>query len=119
MGLTEIYNRVHDSSYDSEAVGRLRSLHIELDKSVSSAYGWSDLDLDHGFHQTKQGLRYTISEKARRNVIERLLVLNHQRHAQEEAEEMILGKQPKTTGKRGRKKSDVNPVPALSLFEKD
>ena len=36
-----------------------------------------------GFHQTKQGLRYTISEPARREVLARLLKLNHERYAEE------------------------------------
>ena len=46
---------------------------------------WSDLDLGHGFHQTKQGIRYTISEVARREVLDRLLALNHERYAQEQS----------------------------------
>ena len=33
-----------------------------MDQTVAEAYGWSDLDLRHGFHETAQGLRYTISE---------------------------------------------------------
>ena len=41
------------------------------------------IELDHGFHETKQGLRYTISETARREVLDRLLLLNHQRHEEE------------------------------------
>ena len=48
-----------------------------------AAYGWSDLDLGHGFHATKQGERYTLSEPARRTVLDRLLALNHLRHAKE------------------------------------
>ena len=47
------------------------------------AYGWDDLVLEHGFHETKQGLRYTISEEARREVLGRLLQLNHERYAEE------------------------------------
>jgi hypothetical protein len=104
VGLTEIYNRIHDSRDDSEASRTLRLLHKRLDQAVIAAYEWNDLDLGHGFHQTKQGVRYTISEEARRNVLDRLLTLNHQRHAKEKAEEMLLGKQPNTSTKRGRKK---------------
>ena len=39
----------------------------------------------YGFHETKQGVRYTISEAARREVLGRLLLLNHQRYAEEVA----------------------------------
>lgn len=49
----------------------------------ASAYGWSNLDLGHGFHATKQGERYALSEPARRTVFDRLLALNHQRYAEE------------------------------------
>ena len=34
-------------------------------------------------HTTKQGERYTLSEPARRTVLDRLLALNHQRYAEE------------------------------------
>ena len=62
---------------------RLRELHVEMDNAVASANGWSDLVLGHGFHETPQGLRYTLSEPARREVLTRLLHLNHQRHEEE------------------------------------
>jgi hypothetical protein len=56
-----------------------------MDEAVAKAYGWDDLDLGHGFHETKQGMRYTISEAARREVLGRLLKLNHERYAEEVA----------------------------------
>ncbi len=66
----------------------LRDLHVEMDSAVAAAYGWQDLDLDHGFHDTKQGIRFTVSEAARRELLDRLLALNHQRHREEvEAEQ--------------------------------
>jgi hypothetical protein len=62
---------------------RLRALNIETEKDVITASGWSVLDSGHGFHATKQGERYPLSEPARRTVLDRLLALNHQRHAEE------------------------------------
>ena len=63
------------------------------------------LDLGHGFHETKQGVRYTISNEAQREVLGRLLKLNHERYA----EEVALGLHEKgakkgkgAKGKRGR-----------------
>jgi hypothetical protein len=82
-GLTKTYNRFHDTDEKSEDIARLRVLHAEMDQAVVAAYGWSDLDLGHGFHETKQGMRYTISESARRTVLDRLLALNHQRYEEE------------------------------------
>lgn len=54
--------------------------------------------LDHGFHATKQGTRYTISETARREVLDRLLELNHQRYAEEVADGLHEKKASKHTG---------------------
>jgi hypothetical protein len=82
-GLTKTYNRFHDPKEHSPDLVRLRELHREMDEAVARAYGWDDLRLEHGFHETKQGLRYTISEHARREVLDRLLLLNHQRHEEE------------------------------------
>jgi hypothetical protein len=82
-GLTKTYNRFHDRGEQSEDIARLRALHAEMDRSVATAYGWSDLDLAHGFHETKQGVRFTLSEAARREVLDRLLQLNHERYAEE------------------------------------
>ena len=68
----------------SADIQKLRQLHVEMDNTVAAAYGWTDLNLDHGFHETKQGMRYTISETARKEVLQRLLKLNHERYAEEE-----------------------------------
>jgi hypothetical protein len=104
VGLTDTYNRFHDAAEISEDITRLRKLHAEMDRAVTAAYGWNDLDLGHGFHETKQGVRYTISEPARRIVLDRLLALNHQRHAEEEAENVANAASAPV--KRGRKKKD-------------
>jgi hypothetical protein len=84
-GLTKTYNRFHDPQDQDPGIVELRRLHVELDHAVAAAYGWRDLDLGHGFHQTKQGRRYTLSETARRELLDRLLALNHQRYAEEVA----------------------------------
>lgn len=84
-GLTKTYNRFHNPNEISSDIAKLRELHKEMDEAVATVYGWADLDLGHGFHQTKQGVRYTICEDARREVLDRLLELNHQRYAEEVA----------------------------------
>src|SRR5271157_5088887 len=114
-GLTTTYNRFHNPIETSSAeIVTLRNLHIEMDNTVATAYGWSDLDLGHGFHETKQGIRFTISESARREVLTRLLKLNHERYAEEVAQglhDKPKGK-PKATGRKG-KKSSSNDEPML------
>lgn len=82
-GLTQTYNRFHDPNETSEDIQKLRELHIEMDYAVATAYGWTDLDLGYGFHETKQGLRFMISDFIRKEVLARLLRLNHEHYAEE------------------------------------
>lgn len=98
-GLTKTYNRFHNPDETSEDIAELRRLHVEMDNAVAAAYGWTDLDLGHGFHETKQGIRYTISEPARREVLDRLLRLNHERYA-EEVEQGLHDKGKKKAAKK-------------------
>ncbi len=84
-GLTKTYNRYHDPNEMAQDIRYFRDLHVQLDRAVAGAYCWTDLHFGHGFHETKQGIRYTISEPARRVVLDRLLDLNHQRYAEETA----------------------------------
>lgn len=85
-GLTKLYNRMHDrADGDSDDIEGLRRLHRRLDRAVADAYGWSDLELDYDFRDTPVGLRYTISESVRIEVLDRLLELNHARYAEEVA----------------------------------
>jgi len=62
--------------------------------------------LGHGFHETKQGLRYTISEAARREVLGRLLKLNHERYA----EEVAMGLHEKGAKKGKNRKNGKGPI---------
>jgi hypothetical protein len=87
-----------------------------MDHAVSSAYDWRDRDLQYGFRETAQGMRFTVSESSRCDVLNRLLVLNHRRHAEETAEEMVLGKQPKATAKRRRKAKAEDAHGGATLF---
>jgi hypothetical protein len=85
-------------------------LHVALDIAVRDAYGWTDLNLGHDFVEVEtlpenDRVRYTISPAARKEVLKRLLALNHQR-AKEEA-----AKAPTTKPKGGKKsaaKADPN-----------
>jgi hypothetical protein len=79
----DTYNRFHDPDESADSIQKLRDLHVEMDKAVAAAYRWDTLDLGHDFHETKQGVRFTISESARREVLQRLLKLNHERYEEE------------------------------------
>ncbi|HJQ44030.1 MAG TPA: type IIL restriction-modification enzyme MmeI, partial [Jatrophihabitantaceae bacterium] len=97
-GLTKTYNRVHDADERADDIVRLRELHVELDYAVRDAYGWTDLDLRHDFHDTRAGTRFTFAPRARQEVLDRLLELNHERYA-DEVRRGLHGK-AKSAGKR-------------------
>ncbi|MBI9019019.1 MAG: TetR family transcriptional regulator [Phycisphaerae bacterium] len=95
-GLTKIFNRFNSPEDLSGDILKIRNLHVEMDNAVAVVYGWDDIGLGHGFHDTKQGLRFTISEEARREVLQRLLKLNHERYAEEVAQGLHDKKARKT-----------------------
>jgi hypothetical protein len=95
QGLRTTQYFFHDRRVQVADFARLRALQVEMDQAVAAAYGWGDLDLGHGFHPTEQGERFTISEPARREVLDRLLALNHQRYEEELKAGLHNKKKPK------------------------
>ncbi|HEY3261132.1 MAG TPA: SAM-dependent DNA methyltransferase, partial [Pseudonocardiaceae bacterium] len=83
LGLTKLYNLVHDESHRDQDVRRLREIHTEVDFAVAEAYGWTDLDLEYGFHGTRQGRRFTIDPSVQTEILDRLLELNFTRYDEE------------------------------------
>lgn len=91
IGLTTLYNRYHDPARGGPRIQELRELHREMDLAVARTYGWDDLDLEHGFHEVpylpeNDRVRFTISERARLEVLRRLSELNRQRYEEEVAQ---------------------------------
>lgn len=78
-GLTVLYGELHDLTCNDPEIAGLRNMQVKLDLAVLDAYGWGDISLDHDFRKTKQGIRFTISETARVEVLRRLSELNRQR----------------------------------------
>lgn len=103
LGLTDVYNLYHDrdlspalvakvSKKPAEAeagyqgIHQLRTLHRELDEAILAAYGWSGaVALAHDFYEIdglaeRDRVRYTTSPAARKEILRRLLSLNHERN---------------------------------------
>lgn len=98
-GLTATYNLVFDPSCNDEDIVELRRLHRDIDEVVCRAYGWDDLlaqGLDHGFHKAGAYTRYTVGPAVQREILDRLLELNHQRYA----EEVAKGLHDKKSGRK-------------------
>ena len=105
-GLTSTYNLVHDQRCTDPDIIELREVHRAIDEAVVRAYGWDDLlaaGLDHGFHDTRQGPRYTIGPVVRQGILDRLLELNHERYAAE----VKAGLHYKRGGKRSVQEGDI------------
>lgn len=103
IGLTSLYNRVSDPDEEDQGVLRLRQLHQDLDVAVAASYDWTDLELGHGFHETPQGLRFTVSPEAARELLDRLLELNFERFIDEVAQ----GLHPDASGSEIRRENGV------------
>jgi len=135
LGLTDIYNLVHTrdlspakvakvSKKPAEAAERgyeglveLRRLHRELDLAIRDAYGWQNLDLGHDFHEVEtladnDRVRYTISTAARKEILSRLLALNHTRA---EAEKSAA----KPTKSKRSKKAPAPEIEHIEMFPAD
>lgn len=123
LGLTDIYNLFHTrdltpaqvakvskKSAEEAAAGHhgileLRRLHRQLDEGIRDTCGWHDLNLGHDFVEVEtlpenDRVRYTISPAARKEVLKRLLQLNHQRAAAEVAAISAATPPQKKRGKR-------------------
>ncbi len=71
-----------------EGIQKLRQLHVEMDNAVLEAYGWQDIELKHDFYEVdylpeNDRVRFTIHPDARREILKRLLELNHKIHEEE------------------------------------
>ena len=107
IGLTQLYNRFHDQSDDDPRIETMRVLHREIDLAVARAYGWDDVDLEHGFHAVpylpeNDRVRFTISDRVRLEVLRRLSELNHQRHEEEVAQGLHGGGRARTPRRAAR-----------------
>jgi hypothetical protein len=80
LGLTGLYNLVDDPGTHSDAdVAKLRSTRQELDKTVVDAYGWADVQLNHGFYNYRGTQRWSIAPSAWVELRDRLLSENRRR----------------------------------------
>lgn len=123
-GMTKFYNDLHDELLDTEEVANYRALHAKLSSAVLGKYGFDDIDLCYGFHKVpylpnKDNVRYTMSEKARLEVLGRLAELNRKRYELEvnQVPQMDSGVQGSTKKKAPRGKSHAPSVFLGDLFD--
>ena len=104
----------------------LRRLHVDMDTAVFEAYGWQDMVHNnypsienankekstklHDFYEVdyqpeNDRIRYTIHPDARKEVLKRLLELNHQIHEEEESAALLTSESDAKIKKTKKTKS--------------
>lgn len=124
VGLTGIYTLFDDPHFDDSRIVDLRSIHESMDYAVASSYGWEDLDLEHGFHEvsylpTSNNVIFSMSEKARAEVLHRLAMLNKERHEKEILESQDASDAYLVERNRGPLSSGVANVDTASKSQMD
>lgn len=122
FGLTKLYNRFHNDTEHDPRIEGLRALQREMDAAVARAYGWDDLDLEHGFHEVpylpeNDRVRFTISETARGEVLRRLSELNRQRYEEEVARGLHADAAPRASTRVTRTSRATNAATAQPSFD--
>jgi hypothetical protein len=117
LGLTDLYNKFHNAAESAGDILELREAHTVVDRAAANAYGWTDIALGHDFFETKQGVRFTIRAEARREILTRLMDLNHKRHAEES--QGRLRERPTTARveEMGERRGDSQAHPLLEGLE--
>ncbi|MDX6739040.1 Eco57I restriction-modification methylase domain-containing protein [Actinocorallia sp. A-T 12471] len=85
-GLTKIYNHVHNPHVAEAGIEKIREVHELIDRAIANAYGWQDLDIQHGFYESRQRVFLGLQAPAKSEILDRLLELNHERYKLELAE---------------------------------
>lgn len=123
-GLTRLASSLNDPSCDDSDIQIIRMLFNDLNERVLDAYGWSDIDLKHGFHLVDylpegRNLRYTICESARLEILRRLSELNRRRYAEEVAQGLHGGTATRSTARPPSKRRANSADFAQPVFDFD
>lgn len=110
-GMTDAMNAVHSSASRDVAIVAMRNLLERIDAGVADAYGWSDLDLAHGFQDdTDNGdassNHHGLDEETRDLMLARLIELNRQLY-EATAPVSGAGKERPKSG-RGRRRTSLD-----------
>lgn len=95
---------------------KLREIQMQMDTLILEAYGWNDIKLTHDFYELEylsenDRTRFTINPEARKEVLKRLLELNHKIH-----EEEIQAEIDNPISKKKNKSSKVKNQDQTELF---
>jgi len=105
-----------------EGIIKLRELHVQMDNAVLNAYGWSKVELRHDFYEVdylpeNDRVRFTIHPEARKEILKRLLELNHKIH--DEEVKTGLWDKKKAVSKKFESLEVKEPETGYGLFDKE
>ena len=122
VGMNALYRLTHLDGNRSIVLAEFRQAIQSLDNAVIAAYGWDDLDLQHGFHEVpympeNDRVRFTISETARFEVLRRLSELNRQRYEEEVAQGLHGDAAPRASARAPRARRTTSAATAQPSFD--
>jgi hypothetical protein len=100
------------SNEDLTNIIHVRKLQVKMDEAVLETYGLTDVRLRHDFYEVdylpdNDRVHYTIHPEARKEILKRLLELNHKIH-EEEVEAGLWDKKKSSAKKKKIVKYEVN-----------
>ncbi|MBT2524558.1 hypothetical protein J7E91_03720 [Streptomyces sp. ISL-99] len=109
LSLTSMSHAFHNPNDQSPEISRLREVHVRIDEAVAAAFNWDRIHLDHGFHETRRGIRFTIRPDAQAKFLDNLLELNHARHKEEQEAGLHLPGAKKKAAPKRKPKAEPKP----------
>ncbi len=106
-------NFIYDEALQN--IIKLRELHVQIDEAVLEAYEWTDIQLRHDFYEVdylpeNDRIRYTIHPEARKEILKRLLALNHKinnEEIQDQTNSLISKKKIKSLKVKNQDQSEL------------
>lgn len=127
-GMTDAMNAVHSHGTTDEKIVEMRQSLTKIDQEVALAYGWTNLDLTHDFHEEVDTdgstiVRYGLSEATQNQILSSLISLNRQRYEEEQVRSARtikprLRKPRTTTTSEGQSEFALAESPATTNNEK-
>ncbi len=111
-GMTSFYNDLHNPEFHRQEIKRCREIQVAVNEAVLESYGLAEIDLELGFHEVGylpdgNNTRFTMSEKARHNILNSLCEMNRLRYIDQDVRNS--SKQKKVVPRRGKSRPTSEP----------
>ena len=119
-GLTSFYNNFHSPEFRRQDIGRCREIQASLNEAVLEAYSLDQIDLELDFHEVGylpegKNTRFTMSEKARRKVLDGLSEMNKSRYLEQEERKVSEHRTPSQNSRKSKRSVASSDQASLNL----